>query len=40
MYWGVGAEPPAIGGNWPIGGVGQSPQPLEARGFGGEAPSA
>ena len=47
---GLGAEPPAAGGQWGSGGEapscrrlgvwGQSPQPPEARGCGGGAPSA
>ena len=46
----LGAEPPAAGGQWGSGGEalnrrrlgvwGQSPQPPEARGSGGGAPSA
>ena len=49
-FGGLGAEPPAAGGQWGSGGEapsrrrlgvwGQSPQPPEARGSGGEAPSA
>ena len=49
-FGGLGAEPPAAGGQWGSGGEGpsgrklgvwgQSPQPPEARGSGGRAPSA
>ena len=49
-FGGLGAEPPAAGGQWESGGEapsrrrqgvwGQSPQPPEARGSGGGAPSA
>ena len=50
VFGGVGAEPPAAGGQWGSGGKapsrrrlgvwGQSPQPPEVRGSGGGAPSA
>ena len=48
-FGGLGAEPPAAGGQWGLGrspqppeagGLGQGPQPPEARGSGGGAPSA
>ena len=50
LLWGLGAEPPAAGGQWGCEGEApsgrrlgvwrQSPQPPEARGSGGGAPSA
>ena len=40
LFGGLGAEPPAAGGQWELGVWRKSPQPPEARGSGGGAPSA